>query len=177
MGDVMVHIGYEANASPRAARRGAGRVAQSTAPLAWGFDHSKAWFGVNVACAALLGISWYVASGESTLDSQISSVNLAVLSVLVQGAANVVWLRSSRRALVRRRGRLEADLEVEYRAGTPVDAEPISASGADVRLIAGPGTTRFHRSNCELVAGRNWPVVRADDERVQSRRPCGVCRP
>jgi hypothetical protein len=44
-------------------------------------------------------------------------------------------------------------------------------------VVMGAGTTRFHRADCEMVAGRNWPSVTRQEALDEVRRPCGMCRP
>jgi hypothetical protein len=43
--------------------------------------------------------------------------------------------------------------------------------------VGGKGLTRYHRADCALAVGRDWPAADLADHALAGRMPCGVCRP
>ena len=107
-------------------------------------------------------VGWYVAAGEATPGHQTAWISLAGAGLIVSGAANAAWLARARREVSRRRRVLLRAITVS----TPPDP-PIS------RLVAVRGGRFYHRSDCDLVAGKVLTRVRS----LAGREPCGVCEP
>ena len=119
---------------------------------------------------ALLVLSWAGVSGEVTLDDQLGWLALGVLGLFLVTLANARCIVVGRQAV---RG-LRAPRSTRPRPS----ARP--ASGVEPRLVmvicAAP-TTRFHRDDCPLVAGKaTSPGPRAGFE-ADGLVACGVCRP
>lgn len=131
------------------------------------------------AGAVLWVIGWYNAAGEVSLDQQVVPLNLSVAGVLLATASFALWFLRGRRAIgARRRILIEA-----RRSGLRTDAvvEVASATLAPRShspvLVAGDGLSRFHRSDCPLAAGRDWPRASATQHQGAGRVACGVCSP
>jgi vacuolar-type H+-ATPase subunit I/STV1 len=119
--------------------------------------------------AVLLFLGWWGTSSTARLGHQVVWLNLGALGLLVAGLGVAVWLAAGRRAVGRRRRLLLADV--------PVAVEGTGVEGFTAELVAGPSMTRYHRADCEFVAGK--PVTRAPEaiHHRAGRRPCAVCLP
>jgi hypothetical protein len=125
-------------------------------------------------------VGWYLAAGETNYNRQIGSANLAVAGLLLAGAGHVWCIMKGRRAIGERRRQL---------IGEPAPVPPESLVGGSVSLraegptsrspatVAGKGMRRYHRIECPLAAGRDWPVLPVEEQEAVGRLPCGVCRP
>lgn len=121
--------------------------------------------------AVLLLVSWWGASGTTRLRDQVTWVNVGVAGLIVSGTGIALWLLHGYRAVGERQRLLLAGLETAPPPDTATTGE------GDAALVSGRGMTRYHRTDCPLVAGK--PVRRAArhvHERA-GRRPCGMCMP
>lgn len=125
----------------------------------------------TAAIMAIGGVIWFVGwwevSDRARMESQLSALNVAVLGMLVIGAAQALWFLRGRRAVHDRRRLLLG-----------VDAAPQRAALAVADDDRFAGTERlYHRLDCAMADARNWtPSPRAAHERA-GRTPCGVCLP
>jgi hypothetical protein len=122
-------------------------------------------------------MGWYLAAGETNYNRQLGPANLAVAGLIVAEAANVWWFVRGRRAVGERRRQL---------LGEPIDrpgttAGTVSAHAAPVPgtmvTVAGEGMRHYHRPECPLAAGRDWPQLSVEESLTDGRTPCGVCQP
>lgn len=115
---------------------------------------------------AVLAVSWLGVSGTTRFSRQIAWANLgaAGLIVIILGCALVVH-----------RGRRQVD----HRLGTQVwptrASGPISATPSADRFVATPEMTRYHRPDCQAVAGKSVSSASPDAHRAEGRQPCGLC--
>jgi hypothetical protein len=124
---------------------------------------------VVVLAAFMLGLSWWGAAEEVRLARQFRWVAGGVLSIIVLGVVSATWILEGRRAVSRRRRRWMAEQRRRLGAVAPVSAVPA--------LVAGDRMTRYHRTGCDLVAGKSLIAASRLDHEREGRRPCGVCRP
>ena len=124
---------------------------------------------VVVLAGLLLALSWWGAAAEVRLARQFRWVAGGVMSIIVLGVVSATWIFEGRRAVSRRRRRWMAEQRRRLAAAAPVTAAPA--------LVAGERMTRYHRSGCDLVAGRTLTVATRLEHEREGRRPCGVCRP
>jgi hypothetical protein len=122
----------------------------------------------TLAGLVMIFVAWYNASGSGHLATLVAWTNLGVGGIIVSGTANALWLLSGRRAVGERRRWL-----VEEPA--PMPDEIPQTKG--LRLLAGPGMTRFHLENCPLVVGKAATAASRQQHVADGRRPCGVCEP
>jgi hypothetical protein len=118
----------------------------------------------------LLVVSWAGASGEVTLDDQLGWLALGVLGLFLVTLANARCILAGRRAV----GRLRAP-----RSTRPSPAAR-PAPGLEprlVRIVAPAPTTRFHRADCPLVAGKGTSPGPRSGFEEDGLVACGVCRP
>jgi hypothetical protein len=123
--------------------------------------------GVLLAAGGILVLlSWYFAAGRPDAGDQLIFVTLALLGMLVGLAGVTGWLVRGRRILSARRGVL---------LGTAPPAAAIGAMATE--LVAGPQGKWFHRADCLLVDGRNWPASPRAAHESAGRNACPGCRP
>lgn len=77
-------------------------------PLPWGRTHLRLLVMLNVLGAGFILLAWYWSAGRSEADT--APLNVAVLAMVVAGAANGAWLMRGRRAIGARRRAWLADL-------------------------------------------------------------------
>jgi hypothetical protein len=127
-----------------------------------------------LTAAAVLIVCWYSAGGDYTFDSQKTAMNLAIVTVVVVNLAGGSLLLAGRRAVGNRRTQLLRDVPAALSRGR-------IGSGADpsarALLVGGPGLTHYHRTNCQMATGRDWPDASRQTHEQDGRKPCGVCRP
>jgi len=123
--------------------------------------------GVPLAVgAALVVVSWFFAAGRADAGEQLVFVSLSLVGALLGMAATAGLLLRGRRAVGVRTARL---------LGTAPAAPPDARRSVD--LVAGPAAKWFHRSDCLLVEGRNWPAGPLPVHQAAGRKPCPACRP
>ena len=123
-----------------------------------------------LVAAGLTGLvaGWTGTSGEPVHASQTAWLDLGIAGLIVTGAGIALWLMRGRRAVGQRRAALLADVDP---GAADVHAPAAVATAA---LVAMTGMSRYHRADCELVAGKRVRRVRAGQTGLT---PCGVCEP
>jgi hypothetical protein len=130
-------------------------------------------YGVLAATGLALFISGTSMVGSETVyDDQVPAINVAIVGAVVANAAGVLLLLAGRRSVTARRvGVLGAVPKSQEKVAV------ISAPASSIHLVGGEGLTHFHRADCAMAAGRDWPELdRAAHERA-GRTACGVCKP
>lgn len=138
--------------------------------------------GLLVALGLVLWfLGWYGASDKVVEGDQVVFVNLAAAGTLLAGAGFVNWFLHGRRAIRDRRRRLILVRSRQLRPGfqRPVaDAQTVlRPRSSSAVLVAAAGLARFHRSDCALAVGRDWPTGDRTTFERAGQRPCGVCLP
>ncbi len=114
-----------------------------------------------------------VVSRETTYQDQAPGINLAVAGVVLSSAAGVFLLLIGRRAVTARR--------VALLGVVPEEREhivrPTSVTARSVQLVGRDGLTHFHRADCVMAAGRDWPALDRVIHESAGRTACGVCNP
>jgi hypothetical protein len=122
--------------------------------------------------AVLFFVGTGIVGNKKTYDDQVPGMNLAIVGVVVANAAGVLLLLAGRRSVTARRVGV---LGAVPKAMEEVDV--VTAPASSVVLVGGEGLTHFHRADCVMAAGRDWPDLdRAAHERA-GRTACGVCTP
>lgn len=122
--------------------------------------------------AALFLVGTGMVGSETVYDDQVPGINLAIVGVVVANAAGVLLLLAGRRSVAARR---VAVLGAVPRTQERVEA--ITAPASSVLLVGGEGLTHFHRADCVMAAGRDWPTLERGAHERAGRTACGVCRP
>jgi hypothetical protein len=117
-------------------------------------------------------LGWYRTSGKASSDEQTTSLNVAILGVLIAGVGQLYWVLDGRRAVGRRRLALLGD------AGPVVGAaeQPADTGSEPGEMLAGGGRY-YHRHGCALAAGRHLATGERDEHEAAGRIACGVCAP
>ncbi len=152
----------------------------------WGWVWSKVrpYFGWVLAAlgAVSLFLGWYGVSGEALTAKQLPylvSGGLTGIALIVM--AGVFLATDDVRRQLRRVDDLERKLDDLYRLfvddvrAMDAGAAPPTASGT---LVALPGGSSYHRSDCALVAGKSGAdEVSAAVIARRSLKPCRICEP
>lgn len=125
-----------------------------------------------VGAVAIL-VGWIGVSGEPAPARQTGWMNVGIAGLVIAGVGTAVWLMTARRAIGQRRRQLLAD--VATGAG-PAGPDSTIVTRPET-LVALPGMTRYHRSSCELVAGKGAKSLTGRHRRSTTLMPCGVCQP
>ncbi|MGQ0466719.1 MAG: hypothetical protein ACT4QG_15510 [Sporichthyaceae bacterium] len=125
---------------------------------------------VVVVGLVLLIVGYSIVANEVVYDDQEPGITLAVLGTALSVLAGGFLVLAGRRVIVRRR--------VEVLGLVPAATAKVVSTGAvSPFLVGGEGLTRYHRTDCPLAAGRDWPQADAAEHQQAGRQPCGVCKP
>ena len=130
--------------------------------------------GVLLAVGVAGLIAGYVGtSGTLRVSRQVAWINVTGVGLLISGAGIIFFLTAARREIGRRRLSLFGDV-----AGTTtVDVTTAAGPAAAGDFVAAPTMTRYHRSDCSFVEGKQVQAANAASHRQNNRKPCGVCLP
>jgi hypothetical protein len=145
---------------------------EPTASEPWQLYDMFLLYGFSAVGLGLLLLAWWGVSGTATTTHQIVWVNVAVVSVMVLGTGNCMWLLSGRRAVGERRQRVLAAFE-------SVSVEPLEVAGpvGEDRPVAANGMRHYHRAGCQLVRGKSATATTLSAHGRAGRQPCGMCQP
>lgn len=147
-----------------------GNGAAPRAGVPWTLADARWLFVGLLAAVALLGAAWWGASGTGRVVDQVRWLVVGVAADVLVGVACAWWLLSARQALTRRTQEAVAWAERLL--------PPVAGGGLEQHPVWVPGTVRYHRTNCLLVAGRAEVLVASRDQHERGgRRACEVCRP
>lgn len=129
----------------------------------------------NAIGLLLIVASWYQASGQTLVRAELTWFELGLVGVAVAGAGNALWLLNGRRQVGLARiqvlpgtnSRPERTLSLPHRSAGPGSAE----------LVSAPNMTRYHRSDCPLVAGKPVKPILVRQPGRAKRTPCELCEP
>ena len=133
-------------------------------------------YGVYAVLGLLGALLFFLGTGmvgnERVYDDQVPGINVAIVGVVLANAAGVLLLLAGRRSVASRRVAVLGAMP-----GAQEMALSITAPASSALLVGGEGLTHFHRADCAMAAGREWPALeRAAHERA-GRTACGVCTP
>ena len=164
--------------SPAAALDFRRRTATPPGRRLWSPEDVLRWIALVGGGLVMCVIAWYVAAGKTNFHQQGGQTNLAIGGLIAAGAGHTMWIMRGRRAVSERRRALlrdpvEAPLAHSVFAVWPYEgARPQSPV-----TVGGEGMQHYHRADCPLAAGRDWPSAPVDEQEAAGRTPCGVCRP
>ncbi|GAA0604053.1 hypothetical protein GCM10009547_02230 [Sporichthya brevicatena] len=122
--------------------------------------------------AALFLTGTGMVSSETVYDDQVPGIDLAILGAVLANAAGVLLLLAGRRSVTARR--------IAVLGAVPTTQERtavVAAPASSVLLTGGEGLAHFHRADCAMAAGRDWPALDRSAHERAGRTACGVCRP
>ncbi len=122
--------------------------------------------------AVLFFVGTGIVGNETVYDDQVPGINVAIVGVVLANAAGVLLLLAGRRSVTARR--------VAVLGAVPKAQENVASitpPASSTVLIGGEGLTHFHRADCPMAAGRDWPALERAAHESAGRTTCGVCKP
>lgn len=152
---------------------------RATSSLLWSPLALLRWGGILVVALVVLVTCWYNISGKANWNDQVNTMNVAIASLVVAQAAGIGLLLAGRRTIGLRRVALLGEAAADYvPAGqAAVGTTDIAPIGVSAVLVGEAGRTHYHRADCAMAAGRNWPAGSELELQRAGLTPCGVCRP
>lgn len=144
--------------------------------LLWPVDLVSKWAALVAVSALLLVGAWYAAAGESVWEDQRTAMSVGIGAFVFFAFVSLNLLLAGRRSIGLRRLRLLGELAPVAAGAAPAAAVLSSAPASDV-LVGSSGLTRFHRADCPLAAGKDYPQASRSEHAAAGRMGCGVCRP
>ncbi len=96
----------------------------------------------------------------------------------VAGAGVVHWLLRGQRTIVTVSAQLWDEIRRASAAAVAVEQPALAGNEAELRAVAAPLMTRYHRPSCDLAVGKpGLTEVSAEDIEGRELRPCGACCP
>jgi hypothetical protein len=145
--------------------------------LIWTLGALVQWGATVSVCAIVAMGAWYNASGKASFAQQVPAINVAVIALVISSAASIGLLLAGRRAIGLRRQALLGEPSAVPVASKATVVIPVQATRTSSVLIGGPNLSHYHRSDCSMAVGRDWPAASATDHAREGRTPCGVCQP
>lgn len=151
----------------------------------WGAGQVLALAAANAIALSLAAGAWWATSGMDRATSQISWSGVGLLGVVIALASNT-WFLARGRQMVRvaQHAVFAQPHLVPFPAssGAPVangDTKPArpAAAGSGDRYLSVPGTVRYHRPACPLVARKDINEAPRSVHEHSGRRACEVCEP
>lgn len=135
--------------------------------MPWSLSEARTSFLTGIAGVALLVWGWWGSSGSGQLSRQTDWADSGVVGVVLIVIAAVIWVSSGRRAVKARKDLCAEGLEQLF---------PNAARGAGIGdvFVFLPGSNRYHRGDCLLVAGKHGRSAPIGSGELS---PCEMCRP
>ena len=122
--------------------------------------------GLLAVGAVIIALSWFFAAGRPDAGDQLVFVSLSLVGALLGMSATAGLLLRGRRLVGARTGLL---------LGTGPAGPTDTVLSAEI--VAGPDAKWFHRSDCLLVEGRQWPAAPLSAHLAAGRKACPACKP
>jgi hypothetical protein len=153
---------------------------------------TRPWAGVqvvgvvtaNAVAIAVTIVAWWAASGTGKATEQIAFSSLALVGAVIALASNTWFLARGRQMIRVAQGAVMGERRfVPFRSDTVPPApngssgrrsQPVSASG---HYLTVPGTSRYHRPSCPLVAQKDSDAAPRSVHEEAGRQACEVCEP
>jgi hypothetical protein len=118
----------------------------------------------------MLGLSWLGVSGTTTFSRQVAWTNVGGVGLVVVLLGCALWVQRGRRRIGQHL-RFESPIRMSGRAAGAAEAGETASNG----FVSAAGMSRYHRPDCQAVAGKSVITAGADAHRAEGRRPCGLC--
>ncbi|GAA0617651.1 hypothetical protein GCM10009547_19910 [Sporichthya brevicatena] len=122
----------------------------------------------------VVAVAWWIVSREAAWSEQTDAMGLAVIGAMVAAYGVTSWLLRARAVCTARRNAMFAVLGDVGPGRTAAPIVVIDEGPAEF-VVAHPEQGRYHRPDCALAAGTNWPTVPRVE--LADRQACGVCTP
>ena len=140
----------------------------------WTQDHRIALVLRNGVALTLMIVGWWMASGTTSIGAEVAWLSVAVLGLVVAGIANGLWLAMGYRSIVLARNVVITPGQDLNPVRTETPARP--AEG-ETSLVTADAMSRYHRTDCQLVVGKELRTAARSLHEQSGRRPCEVCEP
>lgn len=117
----------------------------------------------------LLAVSWLGVSGTTTFSRQVAWVNVGGAGLLAVILGCALWVHRGRRQVGSRLGFTALLRRPARQAGLT------GFESASDTFVSAVGMSRYHRPDCQAVAGKSLITAGAASFEVEGRRPCGLC--
>lgn len=158
-----------------------------------GQSRTRPWAGAQVArvatanavAIAVTVVAWWAASGTGKATEQIGFSSLALVGAVIALAWNTWFLARGRQMIRGAQGVVMSEqgfMPFRSDAAAPATNGTSQHRARTVvppvgHYLTVPGTSRYHRPSCPLVAGKDSDgAVRSVHEQA-GRNPCEVCEP
>jgi len=151
----------------------------------WSGDQIVATLVANALAIVLAFVAWWETSGIATARGQLGWLALGLVGVAIALGANA-WFLARGRGVIRLgcAVALQPLERVGLSGSAPSSERSNGRSLARVRsapmavgLVAASNMSRYHRSSCPFVDGKDVEVATSAAHAAAGRRPCEVCEP
>jgi hypothetical protein len=150
-------------------------------------DNLRPWTSADlirtVVCNAVglfvVFISWDQASAQTAVRSELTWFELGLLGLSIAGIGNALWVLSGRRNVGLARVALFPGRPGPRRP-RPTDPDRPDVAHTDLSehvLVAAANMTRYHRTDCPLVQGKQVSAKTLGRHRTSGRMACELCTP
>jgi hypothetical protein len=136
----------------------------------WSPGEGLQWGAILIVGHIVCLVAWWLVSREAGFQHQARWAALSMAGFVVVAYADVSWLLRARWAVLQRRRSLLPDEE-------PTTVTAFVAPTQEGIVVLGEGLDHFHRPDCPLAVGKNWPTYDRDRALAAGKRPCGMCEP
>ena len=150
----------------------------------WGGAQVAGVATANAVAVASTIAAWWAASGTGKATEQVGWSSIALAGAVIAVASNTWFLARGRQMVRVAQSAVMGERRfVPYRGGTVPPApngssrrrsQPVPAGGHYLNV---PGTRRYHRPSCPLVAGKDSDDAPCSGHEQAGRRACEVCEP
>jgi hypothetical protein len=157
-----------------------------------GQSRTRPWAGVqvigvataNAVAVALTIVAWGAASGTGKATEQVGWSSLALVGAVIALASNTWFLARGRQMIRAAQGAVMAEPRFAPFRSETVPPATNGASSHRPRIVpagghylTAPGTSRYHRPSCPLVAGKDSDEAPRSVHEQAGRNACEVCQP
>jgi fatty acid desaturase len=150
------------------------------------YDGQEPWARRDIAAVAVvlvravvgLVVGWLGVSDTVDLDGQTRWLGFGIAALILGGFGMVGWLLVGLGRVARLRREVLAELT--RRHPEPVTADwQVTTHQASVTVNFGtvPGMRRYHRADCQLLAGKQGTYAATADHEKAGLAPCPICLP
>jgi hypothetical protein len=150
----------------------------------WGGTQVAGVATANAVAVALTIVAWWAASGTGKATDQVGWSGLALVGAVIAVASDTWFLARGRQMVRMAQGMVMGERRfVPFRSDTVPPASngnsrrPTQPAAAAGQYLAVPGTSRYHRPSCPLVAQKDIDDASRSVHEQAGRRACEVCEP
>ena len=151
----------------------------------WGGAQVLGVTTANTVAVVVTLFAWWEASGTGKATEQVGLSSLALVGAVIALASNTWFLARGRQMIRGAQGVVLGDRRLMSYRPDAVAPDTNGTNQYRTRAVAAPGghhltvpgTSRYHRPACLLVAGKNTDGATRSAHEQAGRTPCEVCEP